>query len=92
MSEDGKTILVGGPGTQSHNGSSKGFISVFKYKEPVFTAVGGPVDTTAFELLSYIEGKNTGDRFGFSVDMVKFMPEYIAVGAPGDKSVSVFRG
>ena len=74
--------------------SSKGYINVFQYIEPVTAAapLGFDYDEIRWGLLSYIEGINIGDRFGFSVDMVKFMPEYIAVGAPGDKSVSVFRG
>ena len=102
MSEDGKTIIVGAPGTDGMNnytgstGTSKGYINVFQYIPPTPPAQvqpGQPLPAQVrFGLLSYIEGENIGDRFGFSVDMVKFQPEYIAVGAPGDQSVSVFRG
>lgn len=99
MSEDGKTIIVGAPGTESNTDTSKGYINVFQYIPPASLGptqtpgggVGVP-QTIRFGLLDYIEGENIGDRFGFSVDMVKFQPEYIAVGAPGDQSVSVFRG
>ena len=52
MSEDGKTIIVGAPGTQGmdnysgngSNGISKGYINVFQYIEPVTSStvvVGG---------------------------------------------------
>ena len=99
MSEDGKTIIVGAPGTESNTDTSKGYINVFQYIPPASLGptqtpgggVGVP-QTIRFGLLDYIEGENSTDRFGFSVDMVKFQPEYIAVGAPGDQSVSVFRG
>ncbi|MDC3300969.1 fibronectin type III domain-containing protein [Flavobacteriaceae bacterium] len=105
MSEDGNNILIGAPYGLSRKGyigmikytePTTVLAGVFP-GEGEFVSVQGLAD---WSILGVIDGQNEattnpsydGDKFGFSVDMVKFQPEYIAVGAPGDKSVSVFRG
>ena len=107
MSDDGNNILIGAPyglNRKGYIGMIKYTEPTTGPNAGVFPGEGeGGIGNfiqglTDWSILGVIDGLNAetptydGDKFGFSVDMVKSSADYIAVGAPGDKSVSIFRG
>eukprot|EP00979_Chaetoceros_neogracilis_P015530 scaffold6084_cov284-Chaetoceros_neogracile.AAC.1 len=71
MSNDGKTIVVGGP-LNNGNGKDSGHVRVFEYSDGVWNQLGADID-----------GEAAGDHFGFSVALSRD-GRTIAVGGPGN--------
>ena len=72
MSTDGTRIAIGAPGNDNNNGSDAGHVRVYDWDGTAWTQIGGDIN-----------GRASGDEFGFSVAMSS-NGNRIAIGAPGN--------
>ena len=70
MSTDGTRIAIGAPGNDNNNGSDAGHVRVYDWDGTAWTQIGGDIN-----------GRASGDEFGFSVAMSSNGTR-IAIGAP----------